>query len=775
MMRLLKSAALLWGAICISLLYPAGVPGAIAQSPNLSVEITELNALGFPENVQITAVIRDDHGLVISDLDPDAFSVTEQENAVDNLTIEKKPEINEIIVILDVSEMLNQQISNAISSSNIEFFTQLFSDVESHAPPFFFQATIIVPGDNGRVLQQFEAITNSEDVNQAIANGATFGNRPTGKTKLFEAVKMAIQARPDHVVVLSDGADAAGTSDNITQLVEQAQTNGVTIHALEHRLNAPGESLTPLGQLAEATSGTYKQNPDTAEITTLVETIRSQAAPSIYVLKYHSPLPENDTQTHTVTLSVHLATGGSGIAQDTYTAPLAAWNEAIPTDMLIEASGYPTITLALRPLNSAYRRPNPPVMTATVNLAMGDQIISDTVGLTRETRLSDSYDETAADNVALVLDLEGTNIEKRKDLIETFILEMDRIRETTGIASQMALFVPGKPSHSRETFTEDHGGLLNQSLRNADFLAELEELSGWEVLLTTIERAIEQTDTARQEYQRPGHVVVFTDFPLALEACETILAHARQHGVALHIVQSTAPVVERLQSLAASTYGIHLVPSPEEGLNELVQAVADARPTFYTATFTSPFLSDGQSYPLTVSLDDVTQEMEVSTMVMGRTLARSRLPLFALLPIWIIITLLIRYLSPHDSSDRVGKQPVNDTTTALKTLSEISPKTDIDVIIDEIEPHALAEETTGEGSVAHAVNVLPIPASVGQPHVSSSDIAMTPEQMQRQQTLQELEKQGRQLARSSPPADTPTPKSESQPLNPLQDHDDYWD
>lgn len=785
MIRLLKSVALLWGMIGISLFYSAGVPGAVAQAPDVDIDITELNALGFPENVQITAVIRDGRGLVVRDLDRDAFTVTEQGIAVDDLTITQKAAINEIIVILDVSEALNQQISVAISNSNREFFTQLFSHDEALAAPVFFQATIMIPGDNDKPLQPFKEITDSEGVNQVIATGATPGNRPTGKTKLFEAVEAAIQAQPAHLVVLSDGTDAAGTPEKVTELVDEAQTNGVTVHALEHRRNAGDAPPTPLGQLAEATSGTYLQNPDPAAITTLVDVIRSQAAPSSYVLNYHSPLPEHDAQIRTVILSVRLATGGSGIAQTTYTAPPADWDEATPDEILIEASGYPTMTLELRPWNRVYRRPHPSVLTATVSLTVGDQVISDTLRLTEHPRLADPYDESAADNIALVVDLAGANVITRTALVEAFVRELDAIREKTGIASRLALFVPGKPSNTTETFTDDHGGLLNQSLRNVDFLAVPEELPNAEVLLTTevllatIERAIERTDTARQEYQRPGHVIVFTDLPLSLGVCEAVLRQARQHGVALHIVQSTPPATATPQALTSSTHGLHLVnPTTTEQWQELVHVIAAARPTFYTATFPSRLLADGASYPLQVSLNGVTRQVEVSTVVAGSSLAHSRLPPFALLPIWIGVTLLIGYLGTRGSGGQVGQQPVN--ATAYSAKPRLALKVAIATLLAGIIPRFPGKATTGEGPAVRDRDAPLQPATdsppeiTEQPHVSSIFTSMSPEQMQRQQTLQALEEQGRQLAQRNEPG-AAIPASENEPLNPLQDDDTYWD
>lgn len=785
MIRLLKSVALLWGMIGISLFYSAGVPGAVAQASDVDIDITELNALGFPENVQITAIVRDGRGLVVRDLDQDAFTVTEQGRAVDDLTIAQEPAINEIIFILDVSEALNQQISDAISNSNREFFTQLFSHDEVLAAPVFFQATIMIPGDNDKALQQFKEITDAEGVNKAIANGTTPGNRPTGKTKLFEAVETAIQSQPAHLVVLSDGTDVAGTPEKVSQLVDEAQTNGVTVHALEHRRNAADAPPTPLGQLAAATSGTYLQNPDPAAITTLVEVIRSQAAPSSYVLNYHSPLPEHDAQIRTVILSVHLATGGSGIVQTTYTALPADWDEATPDEILIEASGYPTMTLELRPLNRVYRRPHPPVLRATVSLTIGDQVISDTLRLTEHPRLADPYDEPAADNIALVVDLAGANVTTRTALVEAFVRDLDAIREKTGIASRLALFVPGKPSNTTETFTDDHGGLLNQSLRNVDFLAVPEELPDAEVLLTTevllatIERAIERTDTARQEYQRPGHVIVFTDLPLSLGVCEAVLTQARQHGVAVHIVQLTPPATATPQALTSSTHGLHLVnPTPEQW-QELVNVIAAARPTFYTATFTSPLIGDGASYPLQVSLNGVAQQVDVAAVVAGSSLAHSRLPPFALLPIWIGVTLLIGYLGTHGSGGHVGQQLVNTAASSSKPRPDL--KVGIDTLLAGIIPRFPGKATTGEGPAVRALDAPLQPAAdsppeiMEQPPVPSTHNAMSPEQLQRQQTLQALEEQGRQLARRSSPTGDAIPASENEPLNPLHDHDDYWD
>jgi hypothetical protein len=588
-MRRKANIAALAAVLALALLAPAGARAtgaAGAQIQVLSVDTAEYPSIG------VTVLVRDAFGRGVSGLGPRDFTIEEQGHLIPSELLQVTPQDQQpaavtAAIVADTSTLLGAPAIAAVQEDTRALIEQLLNSSAGGADVALFAPRSDTAGQQ---LLMLPFGSTAETAGQALASLAA----RNGKTDLYNALAAAINAAADraaargdpaYVIMLSNGldrssivgADTAGANE----AARLAEERHVQVFALGYGSELDRGSKL-LAQLTDRAGGTYQPDPGPAQIADLVAHLRAAAAHCAYTLRFSSSLAA-DGADHTLTVRARL--DNLALAAETHYLLPRPWDSATPTrmDLRADTHAYPDVTLWMRPVNRL-RRTVPKLTAADFHLKLNDTPLA--VPLQVAAEPLDRLDPAAAQSVALVVDLQGPQAGRLRDLAATLL------QAPSEVLSRVALMVPGGLSNTLQ-FTHDHNHVINELNRVAS--AGINGGSVDETLLLAIESAARDGDAAA----RPAYVVLFTSAPLAADLRARTLTMARNLGVTIHAVVPGAD--GDLARLAQDTSGQYLEHADNSAVVALAQQIAADRATRYRITFRSPLLADGK--PRTLSLE----------------------------------------------------------------------------------------------------------------------------------------------------------------------------
>jgi hypothetical protein len=604
-----------------------------ADLPHVAIE--HVDAVGYPDQVLVSVLVRDDDGYVHRDLSADAFVLQEDEQQIDAVEVVLSPTVTTIAVVLDIHRGLTPDALYAeIGDTLNEFMEQLPRNAQDRRKVFTstspagesaaIEVHWIVPSVDGNAPFEKANITNlhiAEDTQNEIQD--TIENRADDneQTDVYAAIHQAVDREPDSVIVLSNGQDRTEDTDLLNSAGEQAQQQDIPIHVVEFAIETPAEDTrSALHAVAEDTNGIYEllvvdtqinQNQLDVVEALVQAVVGNICGSSTYLLAYVPPGPareqEDPTAAHTErSIQIGLKDTPDLIAQATYTPAPAPDNIQLDT-LPIHASGYPTVTMVFTPENVAHRAPSPPLTLDTIDVAINGASLAAFGEDGREQLSLQRTSTTGAESIGLVVDLRMIDANQQADqsLASAFVDAVISQPQLRGM-SRLALFAnttfsPQVGQASAEIFQTDYSRMLNSSLRLPDFIEKTEGDIG-----DALARAIVATADDAAAADEPAHVVVFSNEVLPFDSYDRVLALAHERHVMIHVLTSApAPDVHpRLKHLAHGTGGEVYHQATPRQLEQFASSLADARPAGYETEFLSPLLADGEPISLTLGLRD---------------------------------------------------------------------------------------------------------------------------------------------------------------------------
>ena len=604
--------ALMLTACALFVLTPFSLHAAALGTAQL--EIVAVDSSRLP-TVDVTVQVRDASGHGVSGLNAAAFSIEEQGRTIPGEQVhlaESQVAAGSlsVAIVADTSALLGSQATAQIRADTRSLITQLTDQAGSTGVGLF-----VPRGSASTTDQRIEALPFTNDRSAALAAVDQLGER-RGQTDLYNAVVAAITASADaaaqrggpaYVVVLSDGLDRTsivGAGQNganeAARIAEERRVRVVTLgYGAALRRGSP-----LLTQLADRAAGSYQANPSAEQLGALAAELRNAASGGTYTLRFASALPADGAE-HPLIIRTRLNDQNIDAASQVLAPRL--WDNATPlqTEFQLDAQQYPKLHMTVRPINRL-RRTVPNLASSDLQLTLDGAPISMTLALASQPL--DARAPAAAQSVALVVNQGGPSASSVREQASSWLQVPD------DLPSRVALFVPGAASGTPQ-FTHDHNANIN-ALNAAATSGPRGELGA--TLLQAIDAAARDGDAAK----RPAYVLLFSDQALAPGERARAATLARDLGVTVATVATTAEIDSSLAPLAAATGASNLVAPGQAALRELAQQIQQDHATTYLVTGEMPMVADGRQHTLGLTLRGLSTKAPFAALVPGEPTVR---------------------------------------------------------------------------------------------------------------------------------------------------------
>jgi len=263
-----------------------------AQEPAPTVTVNQVESESYPDVTAYVTVL-DAEGIPIAGLQPQAFTATEDGNAIAVKSVQQVQDATlplAVVLVIDVSGSMAGEPLSAAKQAAIAFVNQLPPGDTAALFAFSTEVRPVVPFTS----------------NKAELTNAINGLNAVGATSLYDAVQTAVFAsgaattQRRAVVVLSDGENESQSPVTAQQSFEAADQAGVPVFTVGF---GAGADTSYLEEVARRTGGQFFR-ADTADVGrvygAIAELLRSQ-----YVLQLRSDgTPDGADGTLTVTVDV---------------------------------------------------------------------------------------------------------------------------------------------------------------------------------------------------------------------------------------------------------------------------------------------------------------------------------------------------------------------------------------------------------------------------------------------------------------------------------------
>jgi Mg-chelatase subunit ChlD len=606
MRRSLNLPILIIGVLVVGCI--GGLPTKAQATPQASVQIMGVDPGSFPM-IDSLVLVRDAYGHGVKGLNANDFQLEEDGHAIPSEVLRVTPSAEiqasmTVALVIDQSALLGSTALVNMRRDAQQFIADLFG--KEHLT---VEVALIVPRS---MTSDAPLIVRSFTGDQSAIDASLQGLTPRqGRTDLYNAVTTAVNISaeraaahhgPAYVLTLSDGLDTTSIvgsgATGANEAARLAESRQIPIFAWGYGKDIASGSVI-LRQVADRSAGTYQSNPDEAAIKVVADQMRSGAEGGAYRIRYRSSLTP-DGQQHPLKIGLRIPSA-TLVVETHYLLP-RPWSPDTPTqvDMQIDTTAYPTLTLWARPINRLNRTvPSLSVqdMRVTVDGAALD------VPLTIGSDPLDAYDPAAAQSVALVVDTQNPASKQVRGMAVMFL------KTTLTLPTYAALFMPGIRSEIAD-FTHDRNALINQLNRTISRPADGGS-QGATLLL-----AIQTAARDGLAHRRPAYVVLFSGSSLPPDLQAQAVSLARDLGVTLHVVTADAGSSD-LARLANTTEGRYLQQPTTAALGELARQIAADRAQRYRISLQVPFLADGQTRTLGLTVREQTVAAPFTAVIAG--------------------------------------------------------------------------------------------------------------------------------------------------------------
>ena len=292
---------------------------ALAQATDGTPAITAVDTSAFPE-VRVYLAVSDAEGNHVPGLPASAFTLTEDQSPISNLSISEAEVGTQGVIVLDTSAAFKARDANAVT--RLDFIKQALTENTSWMEDGVDDVTVLAPegvlaAHSSVVGDVAGAVMSYTTEFAGIANHIPFAN---------QALDYAADATPRpgmrrYVVFISSGFASAGDETALADLVARANTSRIPIHTVYVGSPGPDEQLAVeaqrLKRLAELTGGAFVVFDQPASLDPLLQRLADQRAQ--YILSYRSTLAV--TGQHSLFARVTLP-GGAALTSEVGAFPL---------------------------------------------------------------------------------------------------------------------------------------------------------------------------------------------------------------------------------------------------------------------------------------------------------------------------------------------------------------------------------------------------------------------------------------------------------------------
>jgi hypothetical protein len=294
---------------------------ALAQATDGPPAITAVDTSAFPD-VRVYLAVSDAEGNHVPGLPASAFTLTEDQSPISNLSISEAEVGTQGVIVLDTSAAFKARDANAVT--RLDFIKQALTENTSWMKDGVDDVTVLAPegvlaAHSSVVGDVAGAVMSYTTEFAGIANHIPFANQALD----FAADATLRPGMRRYVVFISSGFASAGDETALADLVARANASRIPIHTVY--VGAPGLGLDGqlaveaqrLKKLAELTGGAFVVFDQPASLDPLLQRLADQRAQ--YILSYRSTLAV--TGQHALFARVTLP-GGAALTSEVSAFPL---------------------------------------------------------------------------------------------------------------------------------------------------------------------------------------------------------------------------------------------------------------------------------------------------------------------------------------------------------------------------------------------------------------------------------------------------------------------
>jgi hypothetical protein len=203
---------------------------ALAQATDGTAAITAVDTGAFPE-VRVYLAVSDAEGNHVPGLPAGAFTLTEDQSPISNLSISEAEVGTQGVIVLDTSTAFKARDANAVT--RLDFIKQALTENTSWMKDSVDDVTVLAPegvlaAHSSVVGDVAGAVMSYTTKFAGIANHIPFANQALD----FAADTTPRPGMRRYVVFISSGFASAGDETALADLVVRANTSRIPIHAV---------------------------------------------------------------------------------------------------------------------------------------------------------------------------------------------------------------------------------------------------------------------------------------------------------------------------------------------------------------------------------------------------------------------------------------------------------------------------------------------------------------------------------------------------------------